>query len=105
MGICWSQIVFRKRLKERGYEASEVLAIKAAWYPGLAYFAVILQVAAMILLVFAEVQVFIISIIIIVIPVTVFSIQKKRGKIRTTVTLGEDEITFDEKFPVKNSYL
>ncbi|MBR0597602.1 amino acid permease [Sinanaerobacter chloroacetimidivorans] len=104
VGICWSQVTFRKKLKERGYDPNEVLTVKAKWYPGLAYFAIALQVGAMILLVFEDggMPVFIISLIAIFLPITVYALQKKRGKIRTVVTLGSDEVTFDEKFPIKN---
>ena len=103
VGICISQVRFRKKLKERGYNPDEVLTVKAKWYPGLAYFAIALQIGAMILLVFEDggLPVFIISLIAIFLPVMVYAAQKKRGKIRTVVTLGADEVTFDEKYPVK----
>jgi AAT family amino acid transporter len=102
VGICISQVRFRKKLKERGYNPDEVLTVKAKWYPGLAYFAIALQIGAMILLVFEDggMPVFIISLIAIFLPVIVYATQKKRGKIRTVVTLGADEVTFDEKYPV-----
>ncbi len=102
VGICMSQVIFRKKLKERGYDPNEVLTVKAKWYPGLAYFAIILQIAAMILLVFEDggMPVFIISMIVIFVPIIVYAIQKKRGKIRNVITLGMDEVKFDEKFPV-----
>jgi AAT family amino acid transporter len=55
VGICMSQVIFRKRLKERGYDPNEVLTVKANnGIRGLAYFAIVLQIAAMILLVFEE---------------------------------------------------
>lgn len=105
VGICWSQVVFRKRLKQRGYDPEKVLTVKAKWYPGLAYFAIILQVASMILLVFEDggMPVFVISVIVIFVPILIYAIQKKRGKIRTVVTLGADEVSFDEKFPPLNN--
>ncbi|MDR2487346.1 MAG: amino acid permease [Clostridiales Family XIII bacterium] len=104
VGILYSQIVFRKRLKERGYDPQEVLTVKAAWFPGLAWFAIIVQIAAMALLVFEEgdgLPIFLLSMDIILLPVVGFQVQKWRGKIRTTVTIGADEVTFDEKFPIK----
>jgi AAT family amino acid transporter len=103
VGILYSQILFRKKLASRGYDPKEVLSVKAAWYPWLEYFAIILQVAAMIMLVFEEggLDIFILSMIIIIVPIVIYVVQKKRGKIRTVVTLGADEITFDEKYPVK----
>jgi AAT family amino acid transporter len=104
VGILYSQTLFRKRLKERGYDPGEVLSVKAAWYPGLEYFAIVLQVAAMIMLIFEEggLDIFILSMIIIIVPIVIFVIQKKRGKIRTNIVIGVDEITFDQKFPRKN---
>ncbi len=103
VGICISQILFRKKLKERGYDPDEVLTVKARWYPGLAIFATVLQIGAMVLLVFEDggMPVFIISMIAIFLPIIIYAAQKKRGKIRTVVTLGADEVTFDEKYPVK----
>lgn len=104
VGICSSQVIFRKKLKANGYDPNEILTVKARWYPGLAYFAIILQVAAMILLVFEEgaMPIFIISVIVIFVPILFYSFQKKQGKIRSVVTLGADEVTFDEKYPKLN---
>jgi AAT family amino acid transporter len=101
VGICLSQVIFRNKLKARGYIPDDVLTVKARWYPGLAYFAIVLQIAAMVLLVFEEggLPVFVISLIVIFVPIIIYVIQKKRGKIRTVVTLGADEVSFDEKFP------
>jgi AAT family amino acid transporter len=104
VGICWSQVAFRRKLKQRGYDPDKVLTVKAKWYPGLAYFAIVLQIAAMVLLVFEEggLPVFVISLIVIFAPIAIYAIQKKRGKIRTVVVLGADEVSFDEKFPPLN---
>ena len=101
VGILMSQMLFRKKLKARGYNPEEVLTVKARWYPGLALFSIILQIGAMVLLVFEGMAVFMISVIIIVVPIVIYVIQKGRGKIRTSVTLGTDEVLFDEKFPIK----
>jgi len=43
----------------------------------------------------------VISLIAIFAPIIIYVIQKKRGKIRTIVTLGADEVTFDEKYPIR----
>ena len=103
VGICISQVLFRKKLKARGYNPDEILTVKAKWYPGLAYFAILLQIGAMILLVFEDggLPVFVISLIAIFLPIIIYGVQKKRGKIRSVVTLGSDEVTFDEKYPVR----
>lgn len=105
VGILYSQITFRKRLKERGYDPQEVLTVKAKWYPWLEWLAIVVQVAAMILICFEDggMDIFILSMILIIVPIVVYRIQKSRGKIRTNVVLGADEITFDEKFPVKGA--
>jgi AAT family amino acid transporter len=104
VGIILSQIIFRKKLVERGYEPQQVLSVKAAWFPGLAYFSIVLQTLAMLLLVFEEgdgISIFLLSMDIIVVPIVVFQIQKTRGKIRPNIIIGEDEVLFDDKFPIK----
>ena len=101
VGLLWSQMVMRRKLKARGYNPEEVLTVKARWYPGLAIFSIIVQVGAMVLLVFEDLTVFFISLFVVVLPIVVFVIQKKRGKIRATVSLGSDEVLFDEKFPIQ----
>jgi len=104
VGICWSQVIFRKKLKERGYDPNEVLTVKAKWYPGLVYFAIALQIGAMVLLVFEDggMPVVVISLIAIFLPIIIYAYQKKQGKIRSVVTLGADEVTFDQKYPKLN---
>lgn len=99
LGICVSQVTFRKKLKERGYVAEEVLTVKAMFYPGLTWFAIIVQIAAMILCVFEDVWVFGISLVAIFLPIALYIMLKKAGKIRQNVVLGADEVLFDEKFP------
>ena len=104
VGILYSQIVFRRKLRQRGYDPQEALTVKAKWFPGLAWVAIIVQLSAMVLLIFEEgdgLPIFVLSMDIIIIPIALFAIQKYRGKIRTTVTLGSDEVTFNEKFPVR----
>jgi AAT family amino acid transporter len=107
VGILYSQIVFRKRLKERGYDplGAGVLKVKASFFPGLAWFAIIVQIAAMVLLIFEVgdgIPIFLLSMDIIIAPITIFAVQKYRGKIRTNITIGADEATFDERYPVKD---
>ena len=101
VGICWAQVIFRKKLKQRGYDPNECLTVKAQLFPGLAYFAIIVQIAAMILCIFEDLLVFATAMFFIIMPMVVYVIQKKRGKIRTEFTLGADEVKFDEKFPDK----
>jgi AAT family amino acid transporter len=101
VSICWSQFVFRKKLKARGYDPNEVLTVKARWYPGLAVFSIVIQIGGMIMLLFEDggMPVFVISLIAIFVPIIIYMIQKKRGKIRTDIKLGADEVRFDEKYP------
>ena len=104
VAICWSQIAFRKKLKQRGYNPDEVLTVKARWYPGMAYFCNVIMIGAMILLVFEDggMPVFVISMICTFLPMIIFAVQKRRGKIRLDIKYGADEITFNEKYPVKS---
>lgn len=101
VGIILSQVRFRQELKKRGYDVEPALSVKARWYPGLAYFALALQIGAMIMLVFEPggMPVVVISLIAIFLPIIIFVIQKKRGKIRTVITLGADEVKFNDKYP------
>ena len=101
VSICWSQFVFRKKLKERGYDANAILTVKARWYPGLALFSIVVQIGGMIMLLFEDggIPVFMISLVAIFLPIIIYVIQKKRGKIRTDIKLGSDEVKFDEKNP------
>ena len=103
VGICLSQVTFRKKLVERGYVPEEVLTVKAMLYPGLAYFAIVVQIAAMILCIFEDVWVFVISLVAIFVPIAIYVMQKRAGKIRLNVVLGSDEVLFDEKFPPKKA--
>jgi amino acid permease len=106
VGILYSQIVFRNKLKKRGYDPKTALTVKAVGYPALAWISIIIQVAAMILLIFEVgdgIPIFVLSMDIILWPIVIFQIQKYRGKIRQVITLGADEITFDEKYPDKNN--
>jgi AAT family amino acid transporter len=99
VAICWSQIVFRKKLKERGYSIDTALTVKARWFPGLQYFSVIVMVAALIALFVEDQLVFIVGVLCTFLPMIAYAIAKSMGKIRTTVVIGNDEVLFDEKYP------
>lgn len=99
VAICWSQIVFRKRLKERGYSIDTALTVKARWYPGLAYFSTIVMIAALIAMFVEDWLVFLIGVACTVLPMAFYAIAKSMGRIRTTVVIGNDEVLFDEKYP------
>jgi len=107
VGILYSQVIFRRRLKERGYDANTEIKTKAEMFPVLAWFALIIQVAAMILLIFSPgegLPIFLLSMDIIIAPIVVYQIQKYRGKIRSNFVIGADEYTFDMKFPPKPGF-
>jgi len=104
VGILWSQVVFRKRLKDRGYNVEKELKVKASFYPGLIWMSIVIQMLAMILLVFEEgdgIPIFLLSMDIIIIPIVIYQVQKWRGRIRQVTILGADEVTFDMKFPIQ----
>ncbi len=99
VAICWSQIVFRKRLKERGYKVEEALTVKARWYPGLAYFANIIMIVALIAMAVEDLLVFAIGVVYTIGPMVIYKVAANMGKVRTTVVIGNDEVLFDEKYP------
>ncbi|MDR0817200.1 MAG: amino acid permease [Clostridiales Family XIII bacterium] len=104
VGILYSQIIFRRRLVARGYDPKKVLGVKANGYPLLAWFSIIVQILAMVLLIFEAgdgLPIFVLSMDIIIVPVVIFVIQKYRGNIRQTISIGDDEVMFDDKFPVQ----
>lgn len=104
VGILYSQILFRKKLKARGYDHEKDLTVKAAFFPVLGWFSIIVQLLAMILLIFEAgdgLPIFALSMDIIIIPIVIYQVQKYRGKIRETIVIGDDEVTMDEKFPPK----
>lgn len=101
VGIILSQIFFRRKLAERGYDVGKSLKLKAKWQPWLGYFSLALQGLAMIMLVFEKGgrDVFLLSVLIIATPMLIHVARKRRGRSRTVLALGDDEFTFDERFP------
>ena len=130
VGIIAAQKRMRTRLKRNGYEPEKILKAKVpkplAWVP---WFALIAQIICLIMLAFAtpvekayingmEAQglepdiavgdtggglvIFIIATSAIVIPMIVYQILNKTGKVGHIVTLHGDEKTFEEAFPPIN---
>ena len=101
LSIIWSQVKFRKELKKRGYDPEKVLIARSKLYPGLQYFCMVIMIGAMATLLFEEgsMPVFVIAVLCVFVPTVIYSVQKKRGKIRTVIQRGADEITFEQKFP------
>lgn len=102
VGIIVSQIVFRFRLKRRGY-GQDILVVKSQFYPYLQIFSAVVQVAGMICLLFENGGwiVFVISTIIILVSIVIYFILKKLGKTRTNIQYAIDEDCFEKKFPPK----
>ncbi|MEG0829578.1 MAG: amino acid permease [Anaerovoracaceae bacterium] len=102
IGICGSQLVFRKRLKERGYVPDECLKAKVShkqtWIPAVA---MVVQIICLLMLAFGEGQfiVFLIAAGSVVIPMAIRVIAKKTGHVRDVNALNSGEKTFDETFP------
>lgn len=102
VGIIASQIIFRKRLKKRGYDPDTCLRARVSkgqtW---ITYFAIIAQLACLVMLAFGEGQlpIFGIACAAVVIPMIVYSITKKKGNNGELNTLGAGEKTFDETYP------
>ncbi|EAY00449.1 Amino acid permease family protein [Trichomonas vaginalis G3] len=103
VGIIISQIVFRIKLKRRGYDPKKDLDHQAFLYPYLNIFSVVVQIAAMICMIFSHGGwvIFLISLVIFIIAVVAFLILKKCGKINTNIKYAEEEILFDAKYPQK----
>lgn len=102
--ICWvgilgAQIVFRSRLKKKGYDTKNLKArVKHQWIP---VAALIIQVVGLVCLVFdsSMLPVFILSCACLFGPMLVRVIAKKLGKTRN-VTSGAGELSFDDAFSV-----
>lgn len=100
IGICLSQVVMRKRLKERGYDPKSCLKAKVAdWLAWLPMTGAIVQCIALVMLVLEDQLVFGIATACVVIPMLVRWIGVKTGKARAVKVLEEGEIAFDEAFP------
>lgn len=102
--ICWvgilgSQIVFRKKLKEKGYDTKKLKArVKHQWVP---VAALIIQIVGLVCLIFdpSMLPVFIMSCACLFGPMLVRVIAKKMGKTRDIIS-GEGELSFDDAFSV-----
>jgi AAT family amino acid transporter len=102
IGIILSQIMFRRRLKKRGYDPDKCLRAKVskgqAWLP---WFAMIVQIICLIMMGFGEdgLIVFGIAVLALLIPSVLHIILKKAGKTRMITPTERHEKSFDELFP------
>lgn len=102
VGIIGSQLVFRKRIKARGYDPKTLKArVKHEWIP---IFALIAQLIGLGALAFDPemAPVFPLAISAVVGPMIVYVVLKKLGKTREIIALDPTEKTFDEAFPDLN---
>ncbi|PWR71785.1 amino acid permease [Methanospirillum stamsii] len=101
ISICYSQVIFRKRIYERGYQKSDIKAPAplSPYVPLL--IGVVLEIFALVILVFNEDlrgSLFL-SIPAVTVPMILYIIGRKTGRISGITIRHEDEKTFDELFP------
>lgn len=107
--ICWvgilgSQIMFRRRLKKKGYDVTNLKArVKHQW---VSVAALVIQIIGLVCLIFdpSMLPVFIMACGCLFGPMLIRVIAKRLGKTRQ-VTSGEGEISFDEAFPIGGTQL
>ena len=105
ISICLSQVVFRHRIIKRGYTKQDLKA-PAPLSPFVPLvIGVGLESLGLILMLFSGDSVLILacvaSIIVLIVPMVVFAIAVKMGKITVKLQLHEEERTFDQLFPDK----
>jgi AAT family amino acid transporter len=105
VGIIASQIMFRRRLKKRGYIPDKCLRAKVtkgqSWLP---LFAMIAQIICLIMMVFDKdgPLVFCIACLALIIPSVIHILLRKAGKARMITPTERHEKSFDELFPPLN---
>jgi AAT family amino acid transporter len=105
ISICWAQIVFRKRIHERGYTDADIIAPAplSPWMPLL--IGVLLEIVALVVLAFNPdlSGSLYLSVPVVVVPMLVYWIGRKTGRIRVIRYLNPGEKPFDELFPDKRA--
>lgn len=102
IGIIASQIIFRRRLRARGYDPETCLRARVTkgqvWIPWFAMFA---QFICLVMLAFGEGQlpIFILACAAVFVPMIVRVITVKTGHCRDINALGSNEKTFEEMYP------
>ncbi len=106
IGILFSQIIFRNKLKKNGYEGDinngllkAHISKNQTWIP---WFAAIVQIGALVAFAFGDLFLFTLAVSAFVIPMLVRIIARKTGHVRDVVALTGGEKTFEETFPKKN---
>jgi len=105
ISICWAQVVFRKRIHKRGYTDADIIAPAplSPWMPVL--IGVVLEVIALFVLAFNPdlAGSLYLSIPVVFVPMIVYWLGRKTGRIRGLKYLNPDERSFDELFPDKRA--
>lgn len=101
VGINLSQIKFRKKLKQNGYDPETCLKAhvtrRQAWLPT---FSVIMQIICLVMLAFGDLVIFIVACAVVFLPMIGYKIADSKGKIRKVDrNLQSNEKSFEETFP------
>lgn len=104
IGIIASWMVFRKRYTKRGYDIHDLRARVRPGQMWIPPFAMVAQIACLILMAFGEgmLPVFFLACAAIFVPMIVRQIGLRTGHARDVNALETDEKTFDELYPPKN---
>ena len=105
ISICWAQVAFRKRIYERGYTDADILAPAplSPWMPILV--GVVLEVFALVVLAFnpdLSASLYL-SVPVVLLPMIIYYVGRKTGRIKAFKYLNSDEKPFDELFPDKRA--
>ncbi len=105
ISICWAQVVFRRRIYERGYTDADIVAPAplSPWMPVL--IGVVLEIFALVVLAFNPdlAGSLMISVPVLFLPMIIYWVGRKTGRLKAFKYLNRDEKTFDELFPDKRA--
>jgi amino acid transporter, AAT family len=103
ISICWAQVIFRKRIYERGYTDADIIAPAplSPWMPVL--IGIVLEIIALVVLAFnPELSGSLyLSVPVVFVPMIIYWAGRKTGRIKGIKFLNPDEKPFDELFPDK----
>jgi AAT family amino acid transporter len=105
ISICWAQVVFRRRIHERGYTDADIIAPApfSPWMPVL--IGVVLEVIALVVLAFNPdlAGSLYLSVPVVFVPMIIYWLGRKTGRIKGIRFMNPDEKPFDELFPDKRA--
>ncbi|PKG32958.1 MAG: amino acid permease [Methanoregula sp.] len=103
ISICWAQVVFRRRIYERGYTDADIVAPAplSPWMPVIV--GVILEVIALVVLAFnpALSGSLYLSVPVLCVPMFIYWVGRRTNRLKAFRYLNRDEKSFDELFPDK----